>query len=183
MGLTLITPATAQIVTLVEVQRHARQLDNQFDDLLTDHIVTAQGQVEQLLGRCLAPQVWRLTIDAFSPAIMLPKGPVTAVQSVTYLDQLGAQQTASSSLYTLDLTSDPQWLVLNAGASWPDTLEGVNAVQVDFTAGYAVATDPVFVAARAAVRALAVSWFESGEVGTVPESVRSLLFPHTRHGF
>lgn len=183
MGLSLVTPPAATIVTLAEVKRYARILDNSFDDLLTDYIAAAQSQIETAMGRCLAPQTWKLTIDEFSDPIVLRKGPVTAVTSVKYFDTAGFQQTANPALYTLDLISDPQWIVLNANATWPDTLDAINAVEITFTAGYADVNNPAYKAAQTAIRALTLHWYESGGVGTIPDGVHSIIFPHANHGF
>lgn len=181
MGLTLVTPATASVVTLDEVKLQARELGNAYDQLLEAHIATAQAQVEQLTGRCLAPQTWKLVLDGFSAAIKLPKGPVTGVSSVQYVNALGVLATADPTLYTLDMTSDPQWIVLDSDAVWPTTLDAVNTVEITFTAGYD--GQPIPEPILAAIRALAVHWLETAAVGTVPDHVRSLLFPFTAHGF
>lgn len=183
MGLSLVTPPSATIVTLDEVKRYARVLDTSFDALLTDYIGAAQAQIETAMGRCLAPQTWKLTIDEFTDPIVLRKGPVSAVSSVKYYDTAGQLQTASASLYSLDLISDPQWIVLNGTASWPATLDAVNAVEITFVAGYADANSPAYKAAQTATRALVLHWYENGGVGTMPEGVRALIFPYTNHGF
>lgn len=182
MGLTVITPATATIVTLAEAKLILRVLDASFDDLLTAHIAAAQAQVEGVMGRCLAPQTWRLTLDAFSDAIRLPKSPVTSV-TVRYYDLAGSLRTADPALYTLDLVSDPQWIVLNADESWPDTLDAVNAVQIDFDAGFPDLTSNAAIAARNAIIAMVGCWFEDGAIGTIPPGARTILFPYTDHGF
>lgn len=183
MGLTLITPVAGQIVTVAEVKTLARLYDTTFDDLLADHIAQAQEQVEAIMGRCLSPQTWKLTIDAFADAIRLPKGPVTSVSSVQYYDTTGTLQTVPAASYTLDLTSDPQWLMSNDDTPWPATLDAVNAVEITFSAGYSNPGDPAFKAAQRATRALALHWYENGGLGTVPPAVLSILFPFTNHGF
>lgn len=183
MGLTLVTAPVANIVTLAEVKRYARVLDNSFDDLFNDYIAAAQSQIETALGRCLAPQTWRLTIDAFTDPIALRKGPVTNVVSVRYYDPAGVLQTASPSLYTVDLVNDPQWIVLNAAASWPATLDAINAVEITFDAGFQNTDLPAYKAAQVAGRALVLHWYENGGVGTMPDGVKAILFPHVNHGF
>ncbi len=182
MGLTLITPPTAALVQLSEVKTLARILDTSFDTILTDHIAMAQAMVETKMGRSLAPQTWRLTIDQFADQIRLPRGPVSSVTSVKYYDTNGIQQTIAPSLYTVDLTSDPQWIVLNQDEDWPDTLDAVNAVEITYVAGYA-ATDPGYKAAQQAIRALALHWYENGQIGTIPPGVVSIMFPYANHGF
>lgn len=183
MGLTLITPAAGQIVTVAEVKTLARLFDATFDDLLADHIAQAQEQIEAITGRTLSPQVWKLTIDGFADAIRLPKGPVTSVSSVQYYDTTGALQTIPAENYTLDLTSDPQWLIANELTPWPDTLDAVNAVEITFAVGFTNHADPAYKAAQRAVRALALHWYEGGNLGQIPDGIRTIVFPFTAHGF
>lgn len=183
MGLTLLAAPTGQIVTVDEVKNLARLLDTTFDSLLADHIAQAQGQVEAMTGRCLSAQTWRLSLDCFSDEIRLPKGPVTSVSSVRYYDTAGNLQTLPATSYTLDLISDPQWLVRNSDASWPDTLDAINAVEITFTAGFENLTEAAYQAAQRAVRALALHWYENGRPGDIPPHVHTLLFPYINHGF
>lgn len=181
MGLTLITPAVTLPVTLAEVKTYCAVEDGSFDGLLGDLLKSACSRVEQLTGLVLGEQVWKLTLDEFSAAIELPKGPVLAVSAVNYVDVLGAAQLASASLYSLDLTSKTQWVVLNSEGSWPATLNGVNAVSVTFSAGYLAATLPDDI--KLAVKALVATWFENrGDAGT-PKGVLDLLFHRLNFGF
>lgn len=183
MGLTLITPPAGQIVAVAEVKTLARLLDDTFDDLLGDHITQAQAQVEAMIGRCLSPQSWKLTLDGFNDAIRLPKGPVTSIDSVQYYDTAGTLQTVPSSNYTLDLASDPQWLISNETTPWPDTLDAVNVVQIVFQVGFNNSADPAYKAAQQAIRALALHWYDGGPLGDVPAPIKTILFPFTNHGF
>lgn len=181
MGLTLITPAAAWPVTLAEVKTYCAAEDGSFDGLLGDLIKSACQRIEQLTGLVLGEQVWKLTLDEFSATIELPRAPVLAVSAVNYVDALGAAQLASASLYSLDLTSKTQWVVLNSGTSWPATRDAVNAVSVTFSAGYLAATLPDDI--KLAVKALVVTWFENrGDAGT-PKGVIELLFHRMNFGF
>ncbi len=175
MGLTLVTPATNP-VTLTEAKAWCRVDDNASDSVLTMLLEAAFEAVQLHVGRSLFAQTWKLVLDGFTSAIELPKGPVTGISAFTYVDPVGATRTVDEGLWTLDLVSDPQWIVLNEGESWPEALDAVNVVSVTFTAGYAALPDPI----KLAVLMLVSSWFDSRAPGAVPASVCDLLRPFRR---
>ena len=53
-----------------------------------------------------------------------------------YLDVDGAEQTLDPADYYVDKKTKPGYIVPAAGRAWPATGARVNAVTVDFTAGY-----------------------------------------------
>ena len=59
---------------------------------------------------------------------------------MAYLDADGVSLTVNPSDYVLDTVSEPGWLVPGPGKTWPETQSGaINAVTVDYTAGYGAA--------------------------------------------
>jgi uncharacterized phiE125 gp8 family phage protein len=69
-------------------------------------------------------------------AIILPRGPVLSVDSITYKDQTGTVQTLSPSAYNADLLSQPARITPTYGTVWPVALYDTNSVTITFTAGY-----------------------------------------------
>lgn len=68
--------------------------------------------------------------------------PVNAVSSVQYYDVDGTLQTVDSSLYHVDVDSEPGLIVPVDGSYWPDLQAGrPNAVIVTFDAGYSATDD------------------------------------------
>lgn len=186
MGLVLIDPASAWPVTLDEAKAQCFATDTTgFDTLLTRLIKAATAWAQNYTGRTLAVQTWKLVLDEWpAEAIELPRGPVTGVTSVKYFDTAGVQQTLDAGDYVLDLTSDPQWIVLAEDASWPDLLDGVNGIEVEFTAGYAANVPEDL---RQAILMLVGFWFASREsvnvgniVNEVPFGTRMLLDPYRK---
>lgn len=187
MGLTLITPASTLPVSLSAVKAHCGIEDSASDVVIEALRRAAHGHVERVLGRGLGTATWLLTLDEFADTIELPGGPVTAVNAAEfkYRDAAGAVQVVDAGLYSLDLTSDPQWLVRNWEASWPATLNAMGAVSVQFTAGWDETTLPGDLAL--AVLLLAANWFANREavnVGNItskmPYGVDDLLWPYRR---
>lgn len=136
MGLSIITPPTAEPVSLEEAKAQVRVTHDAEDAFIQSLIVAATRHVEKVLGLSLMTRTYRLTLDRFSDYIELPRGPVQSVTAVGYIDESGDTQTAATSLYSTDLASSRQWIVRNSGSSWPTTLSGVNAVTVEYVAGY-----------------------------------------------
>lgn len=69
--------------------------------------------------------------------IFLPNPPLIEVDSITYIDGDGVQQTLDPSQYIVDNISEPARIVPAVGASWPTTQNRINAVEIVFKAGFA----------------------------------------------
>lgn len=177
MGLTLITPATVPPVTLADARTVCRieASETSFDPLLTLLLGAAVDELAAFTGQALGEQGWRLSLDQFTDTIELPRGPATAVASVGYYDIAGTLQTLSPAIYTIDLVTNPQWLVLNSGKSWPELLDAVNVVRVDFTAGYSPATLPPGL--KGAVLGLIAHRWDNGAAATIPAGVLDAASP------
>ncbi len=70
-------------------------------------------------------------------AIVIPRPPLTAVNSVKYIDPSGALITMDPSLYIVDTRSYPARVTPAYGTWWPTTRWQPNAVIVNYQAGYA----------------------------------------------
>lgn len=171
MGIELVTPASTYPVSVAEAVRFCRAEDTGNDDLIGSFIAPATQAVEEFIGHSIMTQVWRLHRDAFADEMELPRGPVTAVAAVNYLDEAGAEQVLATSVYALDLVSSPPRVVRTAGASWPATDDAVNAVWIDYTAGYATLPAPI----RHAVLATILQWFEDPAAAALSRGVKDAL--------
>lgn len=185
MGMTLITPAATFPVTLAEAKAQCRIDGGDEDALINGLIAAATDYVEQYTGRAIMAQTWKLTLDAFSDAIVLPKGPVQSVTSVQYYDTDGVERTATN--YTLDNSSDPAWIVRNAMYSWPTTQSAVNVVNITFVAGYSVVPPSL----KHAILLLIGDWYRGREntvlgnnqPAEMPHAVTALLSNHRSFTF
>jgi len=121
-------------------------------DLVVSQIKTAREDIERLTRYCLMTQQWKLTLPGFPyrrpgfcvPVVFWPYGqlaenaielmrhPVQAVQSITYLDPGGVEQTLDPSVY--DVANDS--ILLKVGQTWPWTAQRDDAVRILHTAGY-----------------------------------------------
>ena len=144
MSLIVITPPTAEPVSLAEARAQAR-VDHVIDDaMLSGYIMAARETCEHELQRTLIATTYELNLDEFpAGAIELPMGPIGAVgaltvSSVKYTDITGAEITVDPSAYMLDAYSIVPRIVPLAG--WPSPKTTINAVRVRYVSGHADAS-------------------------------------------
>ena len=157
---TITQQPSSEPVTLAQVKAHRglHSSDTRLDSIIPLMITMARRYAERYTGQSFITQKWCGTADRF-PGVMLPPtpfasiaawlptpqpsgeiqllhGPIVSIDSITYLDTTGAQQTLSSSKYVLDASGIFPRVAPASGQQWPDTLEQIGAVQINFTAGY-----------------------------------------------
>lgn len=187
MGLKLITAPSAEPVTLSDVKAQLPVLtgDTSQDAVITRRITEARQWVEEYLDRSLINQTWERALDQFADTIDLPKGPVSSVSSVKYLDPDGVEQTLAGTEYQLDDYGSPAWVMPAYGKSWPSTQSTINAVKVRYVAGYGAAGSSVPGPIKEAIMLIIGNWmnFQAGvEAGItitrVPWAAIDLLAPY-----
>lgn len=138
MPLTQLTNPGSEPVTLDDTKLHLRVEVNDDDALITNLIVAARQRAELLTRYQLIRSQWRLTLDAWPDCgiINLPRPPLVSIESVKYLAPDGVLQTLDSSLYTVDIVSAPGRLLPAWGQAWPSVRNDVNAILVEYTAGW-----------------------------------------------
>jgi uncharacterized phiE125 gp8 family phage protein len=110
------------------------------DDAVRRIVISARQQVETDTGLiCFTGSfTWKTTEFPYEDVLELPDiRPITAVASITYLDNSGATQTFSSSYYTFQASGIHQYVHLNYAQVWPVYRDDINGIVVTFTAGYA----------------------------------------------
>jgi uncharacterized phiE125 gp8 family phage protein len=129
------TTTPLEPVTLAEAKQHLRVTWSNEDALIELYIKAARESCEDRLECTLPVTSWRLTLDAFAPAIRLPRGQVTAVTAVRFVDAAGVSQTLAPQEYALNIASTQACIVPAYGKAWPVTRAQINAVEVEYTAG------------------------------------------------
>lgn len=175
MGLQRTTEPASSPVTLAEAKDYLRISGTADDTGVQAMIDAATSFVEDYIGRSLIAQAWRITLDDFADAVVLPRGPVTSITSLKYYDTAGDLQTLASTYYTLDNSSDPAFMVRNSDATWPAIMDGVNAVQVNYATGYG--TIPA--AIKHAVLVVLGYWYDNRDgASAMPPAAMALLQNH-----
>jgi uncharacterized phiE125 gp8 family phage protein len=158
MTYALITPPSAEPLTLAEVKAHLRLDGADEDALLLSLVATARAFLERETGLCLITQTWRHYLDQWpgDGVIRIVKSPVQAVQTVRVYDSEGAAADVSLEGHLLDGEGRPARLWLG---NPPAPSRAVNGIEIDFSAGY-------------------------GEAGTdVPDTLKRAMLIHVGHMF
>lgn len=192
----VIEPPADRIVSLSEMKAHLRVDHTDDDQLIEAYTIAAEQRLDGpggITGRAFRPQRLRATFCGFGERICLPYPPLIQVDSLTYLDSNGDEQTFAEA---------DQWRVVGAGTeqggaiiplygvTWPSLLAtpDPDLVRVTFTAGYYSAMSPendrVPETIKAAVKLMVADWYEfrpSTVIGTVaaptPHGVEMLIAP------
>jgi uncharacterized phiE125 gp8 family phage protein len=142
----LITAPTVEPITIDDVKLHIRQdasILTLEDGMITRLITSARQRAEHLTGRAFLQQTRGIVLDTFPNAIELTKTPVIDVVEVKYLDAANQLQTLSSSDYVVDSFGTTGYIVPAYGKTWPSTYPEINAVRVQYRAGYGTTADSV----------------------------------------
>ena len=203
-ALTVVTPPASEPVLLADAKAYARINTAADDAMVNDLITAAREYLETYCRRQFVQATWLLTLDRFpiyydwyeySPyqntapyqsasqwqtqnIIRLPKPPLIAIDSIKYVDETGVLQTLATNQYQVDAAGTPGRVVPAFGVFWPGTQAQIDAVQIQFEAGY-VAPTPLPARARTAIKRLVAHWYQNREdVGKpmeeLPWGVRNL---------
>lgn len=214
MILDVTVPASTTPVSLSDVKDYMGVTYTYHDNVITDLIADATAQIQFRAQKTLAPTTYAFILDAFpvfAPAafmtppmaaiqlifvnrsiwpafnqtIFLPMGPVTAVNSITYIDaNTGVLTTLDPSQYLAliggsDATAGsvaPARVCPAYGLAWPVARYVPNSVTVNYTAGYSTVPGGV----RRAIHYLTLFLYQHrGDDGAeVPwEAIDNLLAP------
>jgi len=137
MATRLITAPAAEPLSLEEAKAHLRVDHTTDDSLIAIFLQAARQDCEEWTQRAFITQTWEVVIDEFPEnEILIPRPPLQSVTSVKYDDGAGVEVTLSAAEYTVDTASEPGWIVPTL-SGWPATFDGINAVRVQYVAGYA----------------------------------------------
>lgn len=162
MPLIQTTAPGVEPVSLAMAKNHLRVDSDlsQDDELIQMLIGAARRYAEAYTGRSFISQGWRLVMDSFpgvgqtgvewgrpyslpGNAVLLERGPVLSIASITYTDMAGATQTMPSTDYAFDVSGPLPRITPIFGKVWPIPLPQIGAVAVNYTAGYGTAPSDV----------------------------------------
>lgn len=165
MPLKLKTPPVAEPISLSEAKSYLRITDTDDDTLISSLITAMRQQCEAWTGRALMTQTWTLWLDHFPTSrsknapkegyyqlpidyfdgvdrlLEISRPPLQSVSFLKTYDTANAEAVFSATNYYVDTSSTPGRIALNQSCSWPTGLRAVNAVEVEFVAGYGNASD------------------------------------------
>ncbi len=193
----LDTPPTLEALTLAEGKEHLRISGTADDTLVTSIILAARHRLEDETGRQFITATWNAYYDRFpfssgayrgiltESVLRLPKSPVQMVNEITYVDPNGTTTTLSALRYQVDSFTTPARIAPAYGQVWPVTRVALNAVKVEFDAGYGDNPSDVPEPIRQAMRLLIGHYWENREavaIGVIPAelpmAVTHLIAPY-----
>ena len=152
MGLTTVTAATQEPISLSEIKDHLRLTSTSEDGLLAGFILAAREWVEGQTHTLCVTQTLDYTIDDGWPyietnglcrqRIELPVRPVASVTSVQYVDSNGATQTLATDQYVVRTDGPVPFIAPAYAVIWPTVRIQPAAITVRFVAGYAASDVP-----------------------------------------
>ena len=183
MGLVLLEPPAAPLVSTAEAQLHLRSENPQESPLLDALVAAATLQAEAFCRRRFVSQKWRLTADGFPtpcpprwyPALQLPYPPLVSVESIQYVDPDGVTQTMLPAEYSVRTGETPGEIVPAYGKWWPTPRDQLDAVAVEFICGYGDPADVPEAIRRAVV--LLVGTLYANRETVAPTAMQPI--PHT----
>jgi uncharacterized phiE125 gp8 family phage protein len=175
------TKPTTEPITLEEAKAQLNVTCDADDDYIETLITVARTYAEQFQNRSYITQTLELRMDCF-PAylIELPRPPSISLTSIKYIDTNGDVQTLDSSKYTTDFNSYVARLVPAFNEVWPTTRRVIDAVTIEYQAGYGAASD-VPETIKQAIRLMIGEWYLyreaiiNGTINKIPFGVDALL--------
>lgn len=169
--LTLITAAVDKPVSLEEAIAHCRLADVE-GSLVEPYLDAATSFVADRVGITLAPVIYRIDrSDWWGGCLEILVAPVRDIESLKYLDESAVLQTVDSALYRWHRTDLGARLeLLSAFTSPAVQADQLNAVQIEFSAGFDIAgqtgsgDDPALILpqqARLAILMLTEHWYNN----------------------
>ena len=194
-GLELFTAPAIEPITLTEVKEHLRidSSNTSEDDFINTLIAAATVYYQSRSWRHLITATYKQYLEDFPAVGMeLRKPPLQSVTSIKYEDINGVEQTLSSSVYQVDSKSEVGRIVLADGESFPDTDEVINAVTIEYKAGYGDAASDVPALVKSVLKLIVAHLFENRDMVTkmgtpaqvpFPEAIDMLINQHSIRSF
>lgn len=187
LQLKIETPPAVEPITLADAKLHLRVEDTVTEDdaLIQAQIKAVRMAAENFTMRQFITATYQLFLDSFPTVINVPRPPLQSVTSIKYIDTDGNEQTLNAGVYTVDTVSMVGRIVLAYEQSWPQTRAQIQAVTVEYTAGYGDAPADVLDDIIAAMKLHLGHLYENREdvvvgvsVSELPKASESLLYPY-----
>lgn len=177
---------TASLLTVAEVRAQARVDSDSEDTLIQGYIDAAGSLIQDYLGKSLFTQTFKLYLNYGFPYVEKPSGifrsapiilekpPIQSVQKLYYVNTEGIETELTSDKYQTQLHGSYPKILPAYGLSWPDARNVLEAVRVEYTAGYGADTTNVPKGVIQAARMITASFYEGREIFTEEMKLQSL---------
>lgn len=180
MPFPLVTAPAEEPVSLFEAKHHLREDEDDQDALIELYTQAAREHCEQETGRLFVTQTREVVLDSFPCGpIEILTGPVQSIESVTYVDEDGAEQTLAAEAWMFAPNPEPARVA--PVLDWPRTQAGrPGAVTVRFVGGYGNAIN-VPAPLKAAILLVLGDSYENREATVLGERVEIVEVPAARN--
>lgn len=176
----LVTPPAAPLVDLLLMKEHLRVTGTE-EDFLIGELVKAAGQYLDgwggILGRCILPQTWRVSVPAFADMAL----PFPDLQSavVRYLDAAAAEQTLSAAAYRTGNDAAGGFILFDPAFALPAVADREDAVRIEAVFGFPATANIAGI--RTAAQMIVAHWYDNRDGGSdIPAAASALLAPFRR---
>lgn len=163
MALQLVTPPAFEPLSRDEVKQWLRVEIDDDNTLIDNLIVYARERAEHVTRRALITQTWNLYLDIFQPVIEVPFPPLQSISSINYVNTGGVLSLMDPSIYLVDAVSEPGRITPAYGKFWLPILPIMNAVVIQFVAGYGADPASVPEGLKTAMKTLISTLYENRE--------------------
>ena len=157
----VVTPATSNPITLTEAKTHLKVDTTADDTFITNLIKSATSSAQEYTNRFFIQTTIQQVGDKWEDISNLFKSPVASVTVIKYVDPSGSLQTLSTDVYFVDDVNKPARIGLKPNQSFPEIIDRLNAVQVNYVSGLAAGADEVDEGIRQALLLTIGNWYQN----------------------
>ncbi|CAK9097102.1 Uncharacterized protein SCF082_LOCUS45562, partial [Durusdinium trenchii] len=132
-ALTITTPADTLPISVSDLKAHMRITHSADDDYITDLAWMAYAWIEREADITISETAYSLVMSEFDPVVILPKPPVSSVDSVSYYDSDNESQSLSEGTDFYLVNSTKQAAMLTPVERWPSVYSRPDAITISFT--------------------------------------------------
>jgi uncharacterized phiE125 gp8 family phage protein len=178
MGLRLTTAPQQLPLDLQEVKEHLAIINDDRDSYLNNLIKAAAEVAQNYTQRAFITQTWLWTLDGFPSKLRVPRPRLQTVNYIKYIDDAtGTLTTLDSSTYRVSTYHEPAIIEPVLSESWPTARSVVDAVQIEFVAGYGVDHTTVPRNLKMAMELIVAEWMERPEGQVIGASSSPIAWP------
>lgn len=181
------TPPAVKPVALADAKLDLR-VDHADEDTLIESLISAATDYLEadkgVINKAFITQSWTLSVPCPDRdyRIWLPVTPVQSITAIQYYDADNVQQTLTVSDFYFHGDEDWAYIEPKQGVNWPGVYDRLDAITVEFVAGFGDAETDVPESIRQCIRLLVTHWYsnrsavEIGAIATeIPMAAESLI--------
>lgn len=169
MTIEVLTQPAYEPVSLAQAREWLRlESDDTANTAVLQLLIAAMREdAENLTHRAFVSRQLRLNLEAwpschtYGSRIELPYAPLISVDSFKYINTEGVLTTLATDQYSVHDEAEPAFVIPAYQVTWPTIRQVPNAIQITFTAGYAVGSPPDEAAAQENVPRVLKLWMET----------------------